>query len=135
MKLIKDKKGNRCYSISYNLPIRYDNGCSESKNLSLKYPHLKLLIQTSQFYMRSWQKLLKSKHCYSFNINLPWMKFWRWRYLRNHGFLLCEKCQCLKSKYTEVIHKKYLLSFLKTRNCVWHLWTCPIRMSFVIPNF
>ena len=71
----------------YNIFIRYVNGCHESKILSLKYPHLQLLIETSQFYMGSilaqkvsWYKVLKSKHLY----------------LRNHGFLLCEKFQCLK---------------------------------------
>ena len=78
---------------SCDFPIRYVNGCPESKILSLQYPYLQLLIQTSQFYMGSWHKLLKSKHLF-FNITLPWMKIWRWwysRYMHNHGFLLCKK--------------------------------------------
>ena len=47
------------------------NGCPESEILSLKYQHLQLLIQTSQFYMGTWHKLLKSKYCYFFNITVP----------------------------------------------------------------
>ena len=47
------------YSFSCNDPIRFVNGCPESKTLSLKYPHLQLLIQSFQFYMRSWYKLQK----------------------------------------------------------------------------
>ena len=54
-----------------NFTLRYANGCPESKTLSLKYLYLQLLIQASQFYMGSWHKLLKSKHCYFFNITLP----------------------------------------------------------------
>ena len=53
------------------------------------------------------------------------MKIWRWRcsrHLHNHVFLLCEKFQCLKFRYTEVIHKKHFLSFLEVNNCVWYLW-------------
>ena len=56
------------------------------------------------------------------------MKIWRWRcnrYLRNHGFVQCEKFEYLKFRHTEVIHKKLFLSFVKMRNCVWYLWTCP----------
>ena len=44
------------------------------------------------------------------------MKIWRWRcsrYLHNHGFPLREKFQCLKFRYTEVIHKKLLWVLLK----------------------
>ena len=66
--------------------------------------------------MGSWHKLLKSKHCFFFNITLLRMKLWRWwcsRYLCNHGFLLCEEFQCLKFRYTEVIHKKLFSVFLK----------------------
>ena len=40
------------------------------KILSLKYPYLQLLIQTSQFCMGSLHKLLKNKDCYLFNITL-----------------------------------------------------------------
>ena len=40
------------------------------KAKSLKYLRLQLPIQTSQFYMESWHKLLKSKHLF-FNITLP----------------------------------------------------------------
>ena len=47
-----------------DFPIRYVNGCPESKIMSVKYPHLQLLIQTSQFYMGSWHKLLKNKHLF-----------------------------------------------------------------------
>ena len=57
------------------------------------------------------------------------MKIWRWqcsRYLHNHGFILCEKFQCLKFRCTEVIHKKLFLSLLEMHNCVWYLWTCPL---------
>ena len=76
--------------------------------------------------------MLKSKHCYFFNITLPWIKIWRWqssRYLCNHGFLLCWKFQCLKFRYTEVIYKKLFLSILETHNCVKYLWTCPSSFS------
>ena len=45
--------------------------------------------------------------------------------MRNHGFLQCEKFDCLKFRHTEVIHKKLFLSFVKMHNCVWYLWTCP----------
>ena len=58
----------------------------------------------------------------------PCMKIWRWRcnrYLRNHGFLQCEKFEFLKVRRTEVIHNKIFLSFVKMHNCVWYLWTCP----------
>ena len=57
-----------CYTFSCNFPIRYVSSCNESKILSLKYLHLQLLIQTSQFYVGSWHKLLKSKHCWFLNI-------------------------------------------------------------------
>ena len=63
-KLIKDKKRNSCYSFICGFPIRYVNGGPESKILSLKYPPVQLLIETSQFYVGSWHKLLKSKRCY-----------------------------------------------------------------------
>ena len=43
-----------------------------------------------------------------------------------HNFLLYEKFQCPKFRYTEVIHKKLFLSFLEVHNCVWYLWTCPV---------
>ena len=82
--------------------------------VSLKYPYLHLIIQTSQFYMGSWYKLLKS-NCY-FLHNFPWMKILRWqcsRLLHNHGFLLCKKFQCLKFRYTEVVNKKLFWVFLK----------------------
>ena len=49
---------------SCDFPIRHVNGWPERKIQSLKYPHLQLLIQTSQFYMGSWHKLLKSKHLF-----------------------------------------------------------------------
>ena len=81
-----------------------------------KIPHVQLLIQTCQFYMGSSHKLLKSKHCYFFNTNLPWRRIWGWwcsRYLHNHGFLLCEKFQCLKFRYTEVIDERFSWAFLK----------------------
>ena len=113
---------------SCDFPVRYINGCPESKILSLKYPHLQLLIRTSQFYMGSWHNLLKRKHCYFFNLYLPWMKIWRWRcsrYIYNHDFLLCEKFQSPKFRYTEVIHKNLFLSFLEMHNYVWYFWTCP----------
>ena len=45
------------------------NGYSESRILSLKYAHQQLLIWTLQFYMGSWEKLLKSKHLF-FNMTL-----------------------------------------------------------------
>ena len=41
-KLIKDNY--RYYSFSYDFPMRHVNGCLEIKILSLKYPHLQLLI-------------------------------------------------------------------------------------------
>ena len=85
--------------------------------MSLKHQHLQLLIQTSQFYMSSWHELLKTKHCYFFNITLPWMKIWKWqcsRYLRNHGFPLHEKFQFLKFRYTEDIHKNVFWVFIKS---------------------
>ena len=103
---------NRCYSFSCHFPIRYVNGCPESKNLSLKYQHLQL----------------KSKHCYLKKNTLPWMKIWRWRckrYLRYHGFLQCENFECLKFRHTKVIHKKRFLHFVEMHNYVWYLWTCP----------
>ena len=41
----------------------------------------------------------------------------------SHGFLLCEKFQCLNkiqvASYTEVIHKKLVFSFLTTSNYTW----------------
>ena len=98
------------------LYIRYVNGCPESKILSLKYAHLQLLLQTSQFYMRSWRKLL-NVNSYYLNITLPWMKLWKWRcisrYLRNHGFLMCEKFQYLKLRYTSYSQKNVFWVFLK----------------------
>ena len=72
---------------------------------------------TTQFYMSSWHKLLKTKHCYFFNITLPWMKIWKWqcsRYLRNHGFPLREKFQFLKFRYTEDFHKNVFWVFIKS---------------------
>ena len=96
--------------------------------MSLKYPHLQLLIQNSQFHMGNWHKLLKSKHCYIFNITLSWMKICRWRCSRclcNQCFILCKKFKCLKFRYTEVISEKPFLSFLEMHKCVWYLWTCP----------
>ena len=60
-------------------------------------------------------KLLKNKHLF-FNLTLPWMKIWRWqcsRDLSNHVFLPCKKFQCLKFRYTKVIHKKHFWVFLK----------------------
>ena len=89
--------------------------------LCLKYPYLQLLIQTPQSYVGHRHKLPKSKHSHFFNITLTWLKMWRlWccRYLRNHGFPVCEKFQCLTFKYTEVTHKQLY-------NCVWYLWICP----------
>ena len=62
-------KISRCYSFSCNCPISYVNGYSESRILSLKYPHQQLLIWTYKFYMGSWEKLLKSKHLF-FNMTL-----------------------------------------------------------------
>ena len=105
---------NRCYSFSCDFPIRYVNGCPESKTLSQKYQHLQL----------------KSKHCYFLfkTKTVPCMKIWRWRwnrYLHNHGFLQCEEFEYLKFRHTEVIHKNLFLSFVKMHNCVWYLWTCP----------
>ena len=105
---------NRCYSFSCDFPIRYVNGCPESKTLSQKYQHLQL----------------KSKHCYFLfkTKTVPCMKIWRWRcnrYLHNHGFLQCEGFEYLKFRHTEVIHKNLFLSFVKMHNCVWYLWTCP----------
>ena len=44
------------------------------------------------------------------------MKICRWscsRYLRNHGFLLCDKFQCLKFRNTELTHKRLFSFFLK----------------------
>ena len=44
------------------------------------------------------------------------MKIWRWRcnrYLRNHGFLQCEKFECLKFRHAEVIHKNFFWVLLK----------------------
>ena len=44
------------------------------------------------------------------------MKIWRWRYnkhLRNHGFLQCEKFECLKFRYKEIIHKNFFCVLLK----------------------
>ena len=122
-KLIKVKK-NGCYSCC-DFPI-YVNGCPKSNILSLKYSHLELLIQTSPFYTGSWHKFLKSKHYCFFNITLPWIKIWTWqcsRYLRNQGFLPCEKLKCLKFRYTEVIHKKLFSSFLEMHN----LWICRLK--------
>ena len=84
-------KGNRCYSFSCGFPIRYV--------LSLKYANLQLLIQTSQLYKKSWHKLLKSKHCYFFNIT----------YLHNYSFLLCEKLQ--KFEVHSSYSQKDLLEF------------------------
>ena len=92
---------NRCYCFSCDFPITYVNGCPESKTLSLKYQHL----------------LLKSKHCFIFlKKTLPCMKIWRWRcnrYLRNHGFMQCEKFEYLKFRHTKVIHKNFFWVFLK----------------------
>ena len=46
----KLKKKNRCYSFSCDFPVRYVNGCPESKILiSQRYPHLQLLPQTTHF--------------------------------------------------------------------------------------
>ena len=50
-----------CYSFGCNFPRRYVNGFPERKTLSLKYKHLKLSIQTSQFYMRSWLAQIAKK--------------------------------------------------------------------------
>ena len=105
------------YSFRCDFLTRYVNGCPESKILSIKYPYLHLLIQTSQFYMASWHKLLKSKqfffeHNFSLNENF---RCWSSKYLCNHGFLLCEKFQCVKFEHAEVIRKKNLFSVeLKT---------------------
>ena len=41
------------YSFSCDFPIRHACGCPESKIMSLKYPHLQLLIRNCQFYMLS----------------------------------------------------------------------------------
>ena len=41
------------YSFSCNFSIRYACGCPQSKIMSLKYPHLQLLIRNCQFYMLS----------------------------------------------------------------------------------
>ena len=109
---------NKCYSVNCDFPIRYVNGCPESKIL-LKYPHWQLFIQTSQFYMGIWHKLLKSKHCYFFNITLPWMKIWRWRCSR---YLKCEISMSKVFRYTEVIRKKHFMSFPEMPNYVWYLW-------------
>ena len=49
------------YSFSCYSYIGYVNGYPKSKTLSLKYPHLQLLIQTSQFHMGVWYKLRKNK--------------------------------------------------------------------------
>ena len=43
-KLIKYKKEIGVTPLAAISPIRYVNGCPESKILSLKYPHLQLLI-------------------------------------------------------------------------------------------
>ena len=107
---------NRCYSFSCDFPIRYVNGCPESKTLSLKYKHLQL----------------KSKHCYFLKKTLPCMKIWRWqcnRYLPNYDFLQCEKFECLRFRHTKVIQKKLFLSFVEMHNCIWYLWTCPSQNS------
>ena len=77
--------------------------------------------------------MLKSKHCYFFNITLPWMQILRLRRcrcIRNHGFLHWEKFQALKFMFTEVICKNIFLCFLEMHNCVWYLWTCPIANYF-----
>ena len=124
---------NKCYSLSCNFPILYVNGRPESK-IFLKYPHSQLLIQTSQFYMGIWHKSLKSKHYYFFHITFPRMKIWRWRcsrYLHNHVLHLCEKCQCLKFRYIEFIHKKHFLSFLKMHNCVSYLYLHKLTFLWV----
>ena len=129
-KRTKTKKRNRCYSFSCPFPIRYVNGCPESKIMSLKHLYIKLLTGTSQFHVGSWHKLLKSKHCYFFNRTLPWMKIWRWwcsRYLRNHSFLLCEIFQCVvKFRYTKVIHKKLFFDFS------WNAQLCLIFINMSI---
>ena len=91
---------NRCYSFSCDFPLRYVNGCPESKNLSLKYQHLQL----------------KRKKIFYKKNTLPCMKIWRWRcnrYLRNHGFLQCEKFECLKFRHSEVVHEKLFWILLK----------------------
>ena len=41
------------YSFSCDFPIRHACDCPESKIMSLKYPHLQLLIRNCQFYMLS----------------------------------------------------------------------------------
>ena len=75
--------------------------------------------------MGSWHNLLKSKHCYFFNIALPWMKPSRWwcsRYLRNPG--------------TQNLFTKFFLGFSLTHSFAWYLWTCPngLAKSFFCHN-
>ena len=83
----------------------------------------------------------KNTNTYNLNVNIsflkkenthPCMKIWRWRYKRylcNHGFLQCEKFECLKFRHAEIIHKKRFLSFVKMHNCLWYLWTCPSQIT------
>ena len=50
------------------------------------------------------------------NIIFPQINLWRLlcsEYLCKHSFFLCEKFQCVKFRYKEVIHKKHFLVFLK----------------------
>ena len=35
-----------------------------------------------------------------------------------HGFLKCEKFECLKFRHTEVIHKNLFVSFVEMHSCV-----------------
>ena len=63
-KLIKDKKEIGVTLLAVISLYYMLMAALKSKILSLKYPHLQLLIQTSRFYMGSWHKLLKSKHDY-----------------------------------------------------------------------
>ena len=66
-KLIKDKKEIGVTLLAV-ISLRYMLMAALKAKSCPKYPHLQLLIQTSQFYMGNWHKLLKSKHYYFLNI-------------------------------------------------------------------
>ena len=101
---------NRCYSFSFDFPIRYVNGCPESKTLSLKYQHLQL----------------KSKHCHFFKKLFP-----AWKFGDDDATDICVTMACCsvirisKVQTYRSYSQNTFLSFVKMYNCVWYLWTCP----------
>ena len=76
--------------------------------------------------MGHWQKLLKSKHYYFFNITLPGMKIWRRgcsRYLHNHGFFSKWEISTSKVQLHRCYSRKTFFKFS------WNAQLCLIFMT------